>query len=123
MGSKTNLLNMSRFLTSLERQAGVSEHGNSRGPERDRVGVPLSIDESYDCTQSDSELDSRRASTALDEAFTNPLVSGNSVYIADRTGQPCESRCEHTPSYQGLTPSLLQPTSGHLRIGLLAGGY
>ena len=102
------------FLTSLERQAGVSEHGNGRGPERDRVGLPLSIDESYDpymqagfevghphrlptpanasrsndCMQSDSEPDSRRASTALDEAFTNPLVSGNSVYIADRTGQP-----------------------------------
>ena len=36
------------FLTSLERQAGVSEHGNSRGPERDRVGLRLSIDENYD---------------------------------------------------------------------------
>ena len=46
---------------------------------------------SIDSAHSDSELDSRRESLATDEGFTNPLVSGKSVYIADLTGQPCES--------------------------------
>ena len=42
-------------------------------------------------TGSDSELESSEESTATDRAFTNPLVSGKSVYVADREGQPCES--------------------------------
>ena len=88
-----------------------------------RLPTPANASRSNDCTQSDSEPDSRRASTALDEAFTNPLVSGNSVYIADRSGQPCESCCERMPSYKGLTRSLLQSTSGHPRIVLLADAY
>ena len=48
---------------------------------------------SIDSAHSDSELDSRRESFATDEGFTNPLVSGKSVYIADLTGQPCEFCC------------------------------
>ena len=48
---------------------------------------------SIDSAHSDSELDSRRESLATDEGFTNPLVSGKSVYIADLTGQPCEFCC------------------------------
>ena len=56
-----------------------------------RLQTDANASRSNDCTQSDSELDSRRASTAVDEVLTNPLVSGKSVYVADSTGQPCES--------------------------------
>ena len=41
-------------------------------------------------TGSDSELESSEESTATDRGFINPLVSGKSVYVADREGQPCE---------------------------------
>ena len=49
---------------------------------------------SNDYTGLDSDLDSGRESPATDENFTNPLVSGRSVYVADPTGQPCESCCK-----------------------------
>ena len=60
-----------------------------------RLPTPADASRSNDCTQSDSELGSRRESTAIDEGLTNPLVSGRSAYVADRTGQPCESCREH----------------------------
>lgn len=58
-----------------------------------RLPTPANASRSNDCTLSDSEPDSRRASTAINESLINPLVSGNSVYIADSTGQPCKSCC------------------------------
>ena len=62
--------------------------------EASRQPTPANASRSNDCTQSESGLDSRRESTVTDEGLTNPLASGKSVYIADRTGQPCESACE-----------------------------
>ncbi|KAM0794849.1 Zn(II)2Cys6 transcription factor [Usnea florida] len=102
------------FLSSLKRQARVSDHRSSLEPEQDRVDPALSTDGTYgsyvqgeigvgrpptlttsaipiasiESALSDSELDSRRESLATDEYLTNPLVSGRSAYVADLTGQP-----------------------------------
>ena len=79
---------------------------------RHRLPTPANASRSNDSTPSDSELDSRRESTAIDEGLTNPLVSGKSVYIADRTGQPCESRCDQV--LQTLSSSDNEPHAAYL---------
>lgn len=106
------------FLTSLERQAGLSHHrhgsgnsvheSNNAGPQLSpdrtymqqsfdvepphRLPTPAHLPQSNDDTQSDTELDdSRGESTVTDLPFTNPLVSGSSEYVTDRKGEPCMS--------------------------------
>ncbi|KAL8830592.1 MAG: hypothetical protein Q9191_001345 [Dirinaria sp. TL-2023a] len=59
-----------------------------------RLPTPANGLGSNEYAHSDSEIDSRRESTAIDEDLTNPLVSGKSVYVADSTGQPSESCCD-----------------------------
>ncbi|KAI4093623.1 MAG: hypothetical protein L6R37_007369 [Teloschistes peruensis] len=102
------------FLTSLERQAGLSHHRHDSGssahesnnaarlsPDRTymqqgfevepphRLPTPAHLPRSNDDTQSDAELDeSRGESTVTDLPFTNPLVSGSSEYVTDRKGEP-----------------------------------
>ncbi|KAL8813533.1 MAG: hypothetical protein Q9200_000207 [Gallowayella weberi] len=103
------------FLTSLERQAGLSHAQSSQGLEQDRLTPALSPDESDDVNlqagldvpnphplpnhigepsasndyaYTNVQHGPRRESTLTDQGFTNPLVSGQSIYVADSTGQP-----------------------------------
>ncbi|KAL9599047.1 MAG: hypothetical protein Q9219_004081 [cf. Caloplaca sp. 3 TL-2023] len=99
-----------RFLTTLERQAGVSHFRASQALEGNTFAPAIPPDESYepylrtgnthvppdpvdnapsnDCTQSESDFESRRESTVADQGFTKPLVPGKSAYVAVSTGQP-----------------------------------
>lgn len=92
------------FLSTLERQAGVShrhsgQEANQRhfdendnhylqaGPSH-ILPTPTTATRSTDDTHQESEPDTRRESITTDQGFTNPLVSGSSVYVTDRSGQP-----------------------------------
>ena len=55
---------------------------------------------SVDDANLDSGQDTRRESTATDHDFTNPLVSGASVYVADKAGQPCKSLVKSKRDYR-----------------------